>query len=246
MKRKEAIFAVVQALIFVAVLALVALPSPNQIPPPTIDLTTTSEPANGSSASTPMTVGCSVNVPSGLALRSGSSSPLANHNQTRLSFIARPNTTVGICVTYSVEGSNTTTPSFQSSMFSAGLDTVAATYLNNANNQGNGYEYVYHSANATTGVTVDSPVFDGQTQKWKVTVEYTIDLIGVPVGYYTLGFTGNCPSLIPFAVVTDSSQVDASKFPGFFQPGSCIIAQPMLSLGIVTGYTGLTVVSITN
>jgi hypothetical protein len=169
---------------------------------------------------------CSSNFPNGLQLITN------NDSQTKLAFEIQPGSVDQLCITYGISGD------VPLADFTATLLSVNTTRLHNSKNYTTGYEYSYSPApgvNITSNAeSLDLGHLNGSRT---ITVLYTITALSGAVGFYTLKFPNNCPSLIPFAIADDPKGVTSADFPGFFQPGSCEASVPLHVS--VTGYTGI-------
>ncbi|MDA4121676.1 MAG: hypothetical protein OK456_00680 [Thaumarchaeota archaeon] len=153
-------------------------------------------------------------------------------NQSRL-FVILPGSTGLICVTYTLNDSTPLSPSVSPLRLTSSIYVVNATYENNSNGEGSEYFYSSHLAPGLTESTdppsVDLPLASGDS----FTVVYSVTASKNATGFYSLSFTGSCPSLIPFAVTTDSQAVTPSDYTGFFASG-CVKASIFAQV-LVTG-----------
>jgi hypothetical protein len=160
-----------------------------------------------------------------------------NGSRTWTAFLTHPASAAALCITWTTSSQN-----LKLSDFSAKIDNVTVTHYADGSN---GYSY---SRAPGLNITWDaSSVHYSKINEssYAVTVVYTITASSSAHGFYTLGYPNNCPPIIPFAVVDSSHKVTSSDFPqGFFFLSSCKL-DGSLSIGRVTGYSGMstTVVS---
>jgi len=153
-------------------------------------------------------------------------------NQSRL-FVILPGSTGLICVTYTLNESAPLSPSASPLRLSSNIYVVNATYDNNTNGEGSEYFYSSHLApglsESANPSSVDLPLASGDS----FTVVYSVTASENATGFYSLSFTGGCPSLIPFAVTTDGQGVTPSDYTGFFASGC--VKSSIFTQVLVTG-----------
>jgi hypothetical protein len=159
-----------------------------------------------------------------------------NGSRTWTAFVTHPASAASLCITWTTSSQN-----LKLSDFSAEIDEVTVTHYADGSN---GYSY---SRAPSVNITWDaSSVHYGKINQssYAVTVVYTITASSNAHGFYTLSYPNNCPPMIPFAVVGNSQSFSSSDFPqGFFFLSSCKLDGP-LSIGTVTGYSGMSTIMV--
>lgn len=148
-------------------------------------------------------------------------------------FLMGSNSTAQICVSYQVQVTHITSPATYQILPSSGV-----------------FQYHLHctptscSGGGTAGnfTIITSPgviTLYPSNNVSLITIVYTIRSGVNARGFYSLEYLNQCPSFIPFADGYNPSQVNASDFPGFFQPNFGCQGSDYLSNGVITGLTGL-------
>ena len=148
----------------------------------------------------------------------------------------RPGTIGLLCVTYAVNtgalNDENVTVHFQGE-----VDITNVTYTNNTG--GAAYSYSYAPAPGVTDTAEPSSfTFQKGSGMRSITVRILINASRASAGFYSLGYTIDCPTLIPMAITDASQKVTAADFPGFFVSSGCIDQTP-LSNPRVTGVASM-------
>ncbi len=161
-------------------------------------------------------------------------------NESRL-FVILPGSTGLICVTYTLSDFVPLSASASPLELTSSIYLVNATYENSSNGEGSEYFYSSHLASGLSESANPPSVNLTSASGNSFTVVYSVTASENATGFYSLSFTGSCPSLIPFAVTTDGKGVTPSDYTGFFASGcakSSIFTQVLVT-GIAEMNTSL-------
>jgi len=180
---------------------------------------------------------CSTVIPGGLALQSDTGNATTTIVQDAV-FVMSPGSTAELCVTYNVT-QIAAAQSLSDVLFSAKVYSFSTTPITGSGGKGFMYSFTNYTG-VLTGADPEIASFSQGSTGGAVNVVYSLTALSGTNGFYSLSFTNSCPSSMPFVIGSSASQISDTDFPGFFMPSSCR-AQIPLSTGIVTGYSGMQV-----